>query len=57
MPKYRVEVEEREIVTREQWFEASSEAEARALAEEQDWRTFSEVDRDTQAEITIIEEA
>lgn len=55
--RYRVETVETTVITREQWYEAESENEARTLAEGDDWREWSEVDRTTSASIEFIEEA
>jgi hypothetical protein len=56
MATFRVEIEDRCTITREEWFEAATEEDARVLAEAEDWRTFSEVGRSTNCEIVLIEE-
>jgi hypothetical protein len=56
MPRYRVEMEERHTTTREAWIEADTEEAARELADAQDWKTWSEVCRDTHSQIVEVEE-
>jgi len=55
--KFRVEIEETITTTRETWIEAESETEAEGIAESQDWRTYSEVDRSVSTHINLIEPA
>ena len=57
MPKFRVESNEMITISRETWIEAASVEEAQTIAEGQDWRTWSELHRDGQAEIVMVEEA
>jgi len=56
MPKFRVEVEEKQTTTRQKWIDADSQEEARTLAEAEDWRTWEVTDEETDTSIVRIEQ-
>lgn len=56
MAKYRVEVLEQTTTTREQWFTAESEDDARYQAEGENWDAWDVIDSHTDIGIEMVEE-
>jgi len=53
--KCRIEAEEVTTITRETWIDAPTEADARRIADHQDWRTWSVINQTIDTGIVMVE--